>query len=57
MKVGKRYSHLNGYEWLQCKKPELWDETKDVITKIDAEKYRTKVANRERQVRQETILA
>lgn len=42
MKIAKFYSHLNGYEWLQFRHVELWNEIENIILDINANKYRTK---------------
>ena len=42
MRIAARYSHLNGWEYLQVHKPELWVEVCEVIARIDAEACRTK---------------
>jgi hypothetical protein len=44
MKIIEQYSHLNGLEFLLVHKPKLWDEINTVISKIDAEKCKTKVS-------------
>ncbi len=44
MKIGARYSHLNGFEWIQYHQKDLWNEIIDVIDAIDAEEFRTKVS-------------
>lgn len=44
MKLEKFYSHLNGLEFLQIKKPELLEEVKLIIELVDASKLRTKVS-------------
>jgi len=44
MKILETYSHLNGLEFLIVHKPQLWEEMKEVITKIDADKCKTKVS-------------
>lgn len=44
MRIVETYSHLNGLEYLLVHKPELWDEIKDVIEKVDASKLKTKVS-------------
>ena len=36
MKIVQFYSHLNGYEFLMFRKPQLWSEIKGTIEKIDA---------------------
>ena len=38
MKIANIYSHLNGEEFLLVRKPELYQEIKDAITAIDANK-------------------
>ncbi len=43
MKLKKYYSHLNGYEWIQFHKPELWKEIEDVIKAIDAKNFKNKI--------------
>lgn len=44
MKIVKVYSHLNGLEYLQVHKPNLWREVTRVIKSIDAAKCMTKVS-------------
>jgi hypothetical protein len=44
MKIVETYSHLNGLEFLIVHKPQLWEEMKEVITKIDADICKTKVS-------------
>jgi len=44
MKIVEKYSHLNGLEFLLVHKPELWKEIENVISKVDAEKCKTKVS-------------
>ena len=44
MKIGAKYSHLNGWEWIMVHKPALWAELEAVINEIDAEACRTKVS-------------
>ncbi|MBQ7170338.1 MAG: hypothetical protein IJR63_10605 [Synergistaceae bacterium] len=36
MEVAHVYSHLNGLEFMLVRKPELWQEVKDVIHAVDA---------------------
>jgi len=45
MKIAQQYSHLNGFEFLLVHKPKLWKEIETVISKVDAEKCKTKVSN------------
>lgn len=44
MKIAQKYSHLNGEEYLLVHHPALYEEIIDVITGIDAEKYKTKIS-------------
>ena len=44
MKVAKKYSHLNGEEWLLVHKKAAYQEILDVIADIDAEKCRTRTS-------------
>jgi len=44
MKIAETYSHLNGLEFLLVHKPSLWSEIQDVISRVDANKCRTKVS-------------
>lgn len=44
MKIKEFYSHLNGLEFIQVHKPELWKEIRGVISKVDAEACKTKVS-------------
>jgi hypothetical protein len=44
MRIAEIYSHLNGLEYLIVHKPALWEEIKNVISKVDAEKCKTKVS-------------
>ena len=44
MKIGAFYSHLNGFEWIQYHKPNLWSEIEGTINSIDAEEYKNKVS-------------
>lgn len=44
MKIGAKYSHLNGLEWLNYHHPEMWAELEDAINVIDAQSCRTKVS-------------
>ena len=43
-----RDPHLNGEEWLLVHRPAIWDAIKQVITRIDAEKCRTKQSKEQR---------
>ncbi len=44
MRIEARYSHLNGEEYLLVHKPNLWEEVRRVIEKVDAHVNRTKVS-------------
>jgi len=44
MKIETFYSHLNGFEWLQVRRPGFWNEIEKTVSSIDAESCRTKVS-------------
>lgn len=44
MRIVEYYSHLNGLEYLMVHKPQLWAEIQDVIAKVDATQFKTKVS-------------
>ena len=44
MQIHKKYSHLNGEEYLLVHKKHLYDEIFSVIKQVDAEKCKTKVS-------------
>lgn len=44
MRIGARYSHLNGEEYLLVHRRELWREVQAVIAAVDAEACKTKVS-------------
>ncbi len=44
MKIAKKYSHLNGEEYLIVHHKSLYDEIKEVISSINAEDFRTKIS-------------
>ena len=44
MKIAEYYSHLNGLEFIQVHKPQLWTEIKQVVASVDASKFRTKIS-------------
>ena len=48
MEVVAKYSHLNGLEFLQVHKPELWEEILTTIYKVKAEDCKTKVSREQR---------
>lgn len=44
MKIERIYSHLNGHEWLLVHQRGIWREIEDVVGKVDARKYKTKIS-------------
>ena len=44
MKIAKKYSHLNGEEYLIVHHRTLYKEIKDIINNIDANKFKTKIS-------------
>ena len=44
MRIGAKYSHLNGEEYLLVHRPKLWREVQAVIETVDAETCKTKVS-------------
>ena len=48
MNLAAKYSHLNGWEYLQVHKPALWEEVCTVIERVDAEQHKTKVSKERR---------
>ena len=44
MRIGARYSHLNGEEYLLVHRKKQWKEVQKVIAGIDAEACKTKVS-------------
>ena len=50
MKIAQKYSHLNGEEYLIVHHNHLYNEIKDVIKNIDADKLRTKISKEKRKV-------
>ena len=44
MRIGARYSHLNGEEYLLVHRRKLWREVQDVIAAVDAQACKTKVS-------------
>lgn len=45
MRIGARYSHLNGEEFLIVHRKELWEEVQDVVTNVDASACKIKNIN------------
>ncbi len=52
MRIEQVYSHLNGKEWILVHERPIWAEIRDVIQRIDANKYRTKVSKEARKLGQ-----
>lgn len=48
MRIAKKYSHLNGEEWLIVHENSTYQEVLDVIQAVDAEKCRTKISKEKR---------
>ncbi|MEX2157178.1 MAG: BglII/BstYI family type II restriction endonuclease [Gemmatimonadales bacterium] len=44
MHIESTYSHLNGLEFLQVHRPNIWTEIQDAIARVDAAAYMTKVS-------------
>jgi hypothetical protein len=44
LRIEKLYSHLNGYEWLLVHQKKTWSEIEEVVSRIDANKYKTKIS-------------
>ena len=44
MRIVERYSHLNGWEYIQVHKPALWVEIEKAIHSVDAESCKTKIS-------------
>ena len=44
MKIVETYSHLNGFEYIMVHFPLIWTEIIEIISKIDAEKCKTKIS-------------
>ncbi|MBN1696644.1 MAG: hypothetical protein JW881_03930 [Spirochaetales bacterium] len=44
MKITETYSHLNGLEFLLVHKKNLWEEIREVIQTVDADKCKTKIS-------------
>jgi len=51
MKIAQKYSHLNGEEYLIVHHKKLYKEIKDVISSIDAEKFKTKISKEKKNER------
>ena len=48
MKIGQKYSHLNGEEYLIVHHRHLYKEIEDIISNIDANKFKTKISKEKR---------
>lgn len=48
VRVGAKYSHLNGEEYLLVHKPALWREVQGVIAAVNAEACKIKVSKEKR---------
>jgi len=44
LRIVAQYSHLNGLEFLEARKPHIWQEIEAVVASIDAEACKTKVS-------------
>ena len=44
MQIAAKYSHLNGFEYMQVHRPRLWEEVEQAIATVDAAKCKTKVS-------------
>ena len=44
MKILAKYSHLNGFEWLQHHHPSFWGEIENAIGAVDAQACKTKIS-------------
>ncbi|NLO69702.1 MAG: restriction endonuclease [Porphyromonadaceae bacterium] len=50
MKIAQKFSHLNGEEYLIVHHNDLYKEIKQVITNIEADKFRTKISKEKRKI-------
>jgi Restriction endonuclease BglII len=50
VKIASYYSHLNGLEYLQVHRPELWQEIEKVISSVDGAACRVKISKEKRKV-------
>lgn len=50
MKVVKKYSHMNGEEFLLVHKKKLYNEILQAISEVDAEKFKTKISAEKRKM-------
>ena len=56
MDIAEVYSHLNGEEYLLARKPNLYDEIKDVTCAVDCQACVTKIS-KERTMRGKTLVS
>jgi len=42
MKIGAKYSHMNGLEWMMVHERGIWKEIREVIASLNADDYRAK---------------
>ncbi len=52
MKIVACYSHLNGMEYLEARKPQLLNEIRNVVFSVDAESCKTKISKEKRKASQ-----
>ena len=55
MKIGAKYSHLNGLEWMMVHQKGIWREIQEVIRSIDADQFRIKKSKEKRMMGQMKI--
>ena len=48
MRLVELYSHLNGWEYLQVRRPHVWGDVEAAIDAVDAEACRTKTSKEKR---------
>lgn len=44
MRISTSYSHMNGEEYLLVHRNDVWEEVKDIIADVDAERCKTKIS-------------
>jgi len=44
LRIEAIYSHLNGHEWLLVHQKKIWNEIEETISRVDANKYKTKIS-------------
>ena len=55
MRIGAKYSHLNGLEWMMVHQKGVWVEIQDVIRSVDADQFRIKKSKEKRMMGQMKI--